>query len=63
VEWSKGWAYTDTAAWSDPDVLTRIIPDSQRAGGAPGWDEAVATLDRLDPHHVLSTPFLDALLR
>ncbi|HEY3478931.1 MAG TPA: cholesterol oxidase substrate-binding domain-containing protein [Streptomyces sp.] len=63
VEWSKGWAYTDTAAWSDPDVLTRVIPAAQRAGGGPGWDEAVATLDRLDPHHVLSSPFLDALLR
>ncbi|MEV6006047.1 cholesterol oxidase substrate-binding domain-containing protein [Streptomyces sp. NPDC051976] len=63
VEWSKGWAYTDTAAWSDPDVLTGAIPASQRAGGGPGWDEAVATLDRLDPHHVLSSPFLDTLLR
>ncbi|MFS4108765.1 cholesterol oxidase substrate-binding domain-containing protein [Streptomyces sp. PD-S100-1] len=63
VEWSKGWAYTDTAAWSDPDVLTRAVPASQRAGGGPGWVEAVATLDRLDPHHVLSSPFLDALLR
>jgi hypothetical protein len=63
VEWSKGWAYTDTAAWSDPDVLAGAIPASQRAGGGPGWDEAVATLDRLDPHHVLSSPFLDALLR
>ncbi|MFI9152307.1 cholesterol oxidase substrate-binding domain-containing protein [Streptomyces sp. NPDC053367] len=63
VEWSKGWAYTGTAAWSDPDVLTRHIPDSQRAGGGPGWDEAVATLDRLDPHRVLSSPFLDTLLR
>ncbi|GHE69159.1 hypothetical protein GCM10014715_23720 [Streptomyces spiralis] len=63
VEWSKGWAYSDTAAWSDPDVLTRAIPASQRAGGGPGWDEAVAILDRLDPHRVLSSPFLDALLR
>ncbi|MEW2250964.1 cholesterol oxidase substrate-binding domain-containing protein [Streptomyces sp. NPDC006975] len=63
VEWSKGWAYSDTAAWSDPDVLTRAVPASHRAGGGPGWDEAVTTLDRLDPHHVLSSPFLDALLR
>ncbi|SHM79395.1 cholesterol oxidase substrate-binding domain-containing protein [Actinacidiphila paucisporea] len=63
VEWSKGWAYTDTAAWADPDVLGGAIPDSQRAGGGPGWDEAVAILDRLDPHRVLSSPFLDALLR
>ncbi|MEU1123300.1 cholesterol oxidase substrate-binding domain-containing protein [Streptomyces sp. NPDC005899] len=63
VEWSKGWAYTDAAAWSDPDVLTRHIPASHRAGGGPGWDDAVAILDRLDPHHVLSSPFLDTLLR
>ncbi|MFE5396211.1 cholesterol oxidase substrate-binding domain-containing protein [Streptomyces sp. NPDC056568] len=63
VEWSKGWAYTDTAAWSDPDVLTRTVPAALRAGGGPGWDEAVATLNRLDPHHVISSPFLDALLR
>jgi len=63
VEWSKGWAYSDTAAWSDPNVLTHAIPASQRAGGGPGWDEAVTLLDQLDPHHVLSSPFLDALLR
>jgi FAD/FMN-containing dehydrogenase len=63
VEWSKGWAYTDTAAWSDPDVLTRAVPAGHRAGGGPGWDEAVAILHRLDPHGVLSHPFLDALLR
>ncbi len=63
VEWSKGWAYTDTAAWSDPEVLARTVPASLRAGGGPGWDEAVATLNRLDPHHVMSSPFLDTLLR
>lgn len=63
VEWSKGWAYTDTAAWSDPDVLARTVPAGLRAGGGPGWDEAVAALERLDPHHVLSSPFLDTLLR
>ncbi|GAA5216070.1 cholesterol oxidase substrate-binding domain-containing protein [Streptomyces thinghirensis] len=63
VEWSKGWAYTDTAVWSDPDVLTRAVPAALRAGGGPGWDEAVAILNRLDPHQVVSSPFLDALLR
>ncbi|WNI16801.1 cholesterol oxidase substrate-binding domain-containing protein [Actinacidiphila sp. ITFR-21] len=62
VEWSKGWAYTDTAAWADPDVLGTVIPAALRAGGGPGWDEAVATLDRLDPHHVFGNPFLDGLL-
>lgn len=76
VEWSKGWAYTADAAWADPDVLTRVIPDSHRAGGGPGgagaaggadgstaWDEAVAVLDRYDPHRVFGNEFLDALLR
>jgi FAD/FMN-containing dehydrogenase len=59
VEWSKGWAYTDQAAWSDPDVLGRAVPSSLR----PGWDTAVSTLDRLDPARVFSNPFLDRLLR
>lgn len=63
VEWSKGWAYTADAAWADPDVLGRVIPDSLRAGGGPGWDEAVATLDRYDPYRVFGNPFLDGLLK
>jgi hypothetical protein len=62
VEWSTGWAYTDSAAWADPDVLTTAVPDSLRAAGAPGWDEAVAALDRLDPQRVYATPLLDALM-
>ncbi|WP_055585426.1 cholesterol oxidase substrate-binding domain-containing protein [Streptacidiphilus griseoplanus] len=63
VEWSKGWAYTADAAWSDPGVIGTAIPASLRATGAPGWDEAVATLDRLDPHRIFSSPLLDTLLR
>jgi FAD/FMN-containing dehydrogenase len=59
VEWSKGWAYTDQAAWEDPDVLDRAVPSSF----GPGWDAAVSTLDRLDPARVFSNPFLDRLLR
>ncbi|MER7846270.1 cholesterol oxidase substrate-binding domain-containing protein [Kitasatospora sp. NPDC096077] len=63
VEWSKGWAYTTGAAWSDQDLIGRAIPDSLRAGGGPGWDEAVAVLDRYDPHRVFGNPFLDGLLK
>ncbi|MFG3052013.1 cholesterol oxidase substrate-binding domain-containing protein [Kitasatospora sp. NPDC048239] len=63
VEWSKGWAYTDAAAWADPDVLGRVIPAAHRAGGGAGWDEAVAVLDRHDPHRVFGNAFLDGLLR
>lgn len=58
VEWSKGWAYTEEAAWSAPEVLQGAVPAS-----FPGWDQAVATLDRYDPHRVFSTTFLDDLLR
>ncbi|MFF7991384.1 cholesterol oxidase substrate-binding domain-containing protein [Kitasatospora xanthocidica] len=63
VEWSKGWAYTADAAWSDQDLIDRVIPDGLRAGGGPGWDEAVAVLDRHDPHRVFGNPFLDRLLK
>jgi FAD/FMN-containing dehydrogenase len=57
VEWSKGWAYTDEAAWSAPEVLHGRVPAS-----FPDWDRAVATLNRYDPHRVFSTTFLDDLL-
>ncbi|MGW2251577.1 cholesterol oxidase substrate-binding domain-containing protein [Kitasatospora sp. NPDC001660] len=63
VEWSKGWAYTADAAWADPDMLGRAIPASLRDGGGPGWDEAVAVLNKHDPHRVFGNPFLDGLLK
>ncbi|TQM84909.1 FAD/FMN-containing dehydrogenase [Saccharothrix saharensis] len=62
AEWSKGWAYTDEAAWSDHTVLTSTVPDSYRQGPNPSWDAARATLNALDPHRVFSNPFLDVLL-
>ncbi|MER5267584.1 cholesterol oxidase substrate-binding domain-containing protein [Actinosynnema sp. NPDC002837] len=62
AEWSKGWAYTDEAAWADRTVLTSTVPDSYRQGPDPSWDAALATLDAHDPHRVFSNPFLDVLL-
>jgi hypothetical protein len=64
-EWSKGWAYTELAAWSDPSMLTRTVPDSYRIGypDDDGWDRAVARLDAYDPHRVFTNAFLDGLLR
>jgi hypothetical protein len=64
VEWSKGWAYSTTGAWSDPVMLTEIIPDSFRAGQAPGdnWDSALAALDSDDPKGVFTNSFLRSLL-
>ncbi|MET9449925.1 cholesterol oxidase substrate-binding domain-containing protein [Streptomyces cinerochromogenes] len=60
VEWSKGWAYTADAAWSDERVLGTVVPGSF---GTRVWERAVSTLDRLDPHHVFGNAFLDRLLR
>ena len=57
VEWSKGWAYTDAAAWADAEVIEQTVPAT-----LPGWPAAVATLDRHDPHRVFGNPFLDRLL-
>ncbi|MDT4987030.1 MAG: hypothetical protein QOI74_1124 [Micromonosporaceae bacterium] len=63
VEWSKGWAYTADAAWSDRRVLTETVPDTYRQGPNPTWDRAIATLDRYDPGRVFSNAFLDVLMR
>lgn len=60
VEWSKGWAYTDEAAWSDEEVLGTAVPTSL---GEAEWGQAAGILDRLDPHRVLGNGFLDRLLR
>ncbi|MCL8017017.1 cholesterol oxidase substrate-binding domain-containing protein [Streptomyces sp. AS02] len=58
VEWSKGWAYTDEAAWSDDEVLGSVVPGSF---GEDAWREASEVLDRLDPHGVFGNAFLDRL--
>lgn len=60
VEWSKGWAYTDQAAWSDDEVLDTVVPG---ALGEGVWARAAGILDRLDPHHVFGNGFLDRLFR
>ncbi|MFE7852891.1 cholesterol oxidase substrate-binding domain-containing protein [Streptomyces sp. NPDC057403] len=60
VEWSKGWAYTEDAAWSDEEVLGTVIPGSF---GETVWGQAAGVLDRLDPHRVFGNGFLDRLFR
>ncbi len=60
VEWSKGWAYTDEAVWSDEEVIGTVVPASF---GESAWGQAAGTLDRLDPHRVLGNGFLDRLFR
>ncbi len=60
VEWSKGWAYTRDAAWSDGEVLGAAVPSTF---GEDVWGMASGILDRLDPHGVLGNAFLDRLFR
>ena len=64
-EWSKGWAYTARGAWTNRAMLSRTIPDAFRVARRPQrtWDGAVATLERLDPHRVFTSPLLRSLLR
>ncbi|WP_424530944.1 cholesterol oxidase substrate-binding domain-containing protein [Sphaerisporangium viridialbum] len=63
-EWSKGWAYSGTAAWADATIRDTTVPNAYRAGQPSGdnWDTAVATLNTLDPHQVFSNSFLATLL-
>lgn len=63
-EWSKGWGYADTAAWSDDAMLRTTIPDLFRQGlsSADDWDAALRTLERYDPRRVFSSPLLDRLM-
>lgn len=61
VEWSKGWAYTDEAAWSDQQVLGSAVPASFDDGEGPDWERTAEVLDRLDPHRVYDNAFLRQL--
>ena len=57
-EWSKGWAYTARGAWTSRRIIERTAPSA-----FSGWNAAVRTLDRLDPHDVFTSPLLRTLLR
>ncbi len=63
-ESSKGWGYTDTAAWQDETMLAATLPPLYREGQpvASNWDAARATLARYDPARVFTSPLLDRLL-
>ncbi len=64
VDWSRGWAYTAAGVWPNAEVIGGRIPASVTQGVADdaGFSTAVHMLDRLDPHRVFSTPFLDRLM-
>jgi FAD/FMN-containing dehydrogenase len=63
-EWSKGWAYGDAGAWTDPTFLHRVIPAAVQDGRAAddGWQAALAALAQLDPDRLYGNAFLDDLM-
>jgi FAD/FMN-containing dehydrogenase len=63
-EWSKLWAFTETAAWSDPTILSQTIPQLHTVGRpADGdWSWALGRLDAYDPHRVYTNEFLTGFL-
>ncbi|MET9915131.1 cholesterol oxidase substrate-binding domain-containing protein [Streptomyces sp. NPDC006476] len=64
AEWSKGWGYSGTAAWSDPAMLTGTVPASCREGQPAGstWDTAREILNGYDPARIYSSALLHTLL-
>ncbi len=63
-EWSKGWAYTATAAWADPTMLSTTIPNAFRVGqpADTNWDATLASFDQYDPNHIFASPLTDSFL-
>jgi FAD/FMN-containing dehydrogenase len=63
-EWSKLWAFTDTAAWADPTILTQTIPELHTVGRPHDgdWAWALSRLDAFDPHRVFVNDFLNGFL-
>ncbi|MBB5371351.1 MULTISPECIES: cholesterol oxidase substrate-binding domain-containing protein [unclassified Janthinobacterium] len=62
-EWSKGWGYSNQAAWADPIALQTTVPNAFRTGQPAGsnWDSAVAVLNKYDPHRLYSSALQDSL--
>ncbi|CAB3766563.1 cholesterol oxidase substrate-binding domain-containing protein [Paraburkholderia solisilvae] len=63
-EWSKGWGYTEAAAWQDATLIGSTLPALFNEGqpAAATWHAACAVLNRYDPQRIFSSPLLDRLL-
>ncbi|HEY5109315.1 MAG TPA: cholesterol oxidase substrate-binding domain-containing protein [Acidimicrobiales bacterium] len=63
-EWSKGWGYTNSAAWSSATALGTTVPSMYTAGQASGdgWSSALSTLDSYDPNRIFANPLHDQLM-
>jgi hypothetical protein len=62
-EWSKGWAFSSSGAWTNKTMLTSTIPDAINAGQAQNnFQVASAAFDAFDPYRIFGNTFLDTLL-
>lgn len=63
VEWSKGWGYSDTAAWDNQERMQNTIPSSLSGGDnmSMDWNMAVSTLNEYDPYKLFSSPFVEKI--
>jgi Cholesterol oxidase, substrate-binding/FAD binding domain len=62
-EWSKGWAFSGSGAWTNNSVLTDTIPAGVNAGQSQqNFQVASAAYNAADPHRVFSNSFLNTLL-
>ena len=62
-EWSKGWAFSSSGAWTNTTMLTSTIPAAINAGQPQdNFQVASAAFDAFDPHRIFGNTFLDTLL-
>ena len=64
-EWSKGWGYTASGAWTNGAYISQTIPDAHTQGmhKHDQWNTAINRLDNLDPARVFSNDFIDQLMQ
>lgn len=58
-EWSKNWGHSTTGPFGNPAFIQETIPE---VFGAEKWNHAIETLNKHDPHHVISNKFLSELM-
>lgn len=58
-EWSKGWGYTRTGAWTNADYLSNL--PATFAGTQNSYQAGIQTLDKYDPDRLFSAPIHEAI--
>ncbi|MEM8594578.1 MAG: cholesterol oxidase substrate-binding domain-containing protein, partial [Pseudomonadota bacterium] len=61
VEWSKGWAYSSTGAWSNDAFLKTTLPSTLN-GSTRSMKECAGVFNQLDPNGLMSNAFLHKFL-